>query len=86
MKNETMLKSVSYEDITTCSHYQKYKDTYTNYRIRNKEKFQEWTNKYKEKNKYKINCPCGSSIQKLRLKDHEKSKKHQRYLMNQYIA
>ncbi len=50
----------------------------------NKEKIKEYHKEYYEKNKEKmkteIKCVCGSTIQKIEIKRHEKTKKHINYI------
>ena len=57
----------------------------------NKEKFSERNEKYRQKNKEKLNekakekveCPCGSIINRSNLPTHKKSQKHQNWEKNQ---
>jgi len=70
------------EDQTKPTQYFKYKDTYVKYRQSNKEKCNGLTKEWIKKHKNIVNCGCGSSIEAYRLKRHETSKKHQRYLLS----
>ena len=59
---------------------EKAKEKAKEYYEKNKEKVKEYYENNKEKIKQKINCKCGSIINKIKKKRHERSKKHLKYI------
>ena len=52
------------------------------YREKTKDKKRETDRLYRGKHNEKVECPCGSAINKLHFNDHIKTKKHQEYLQS----
>ena len=53
------------------------------YRLNNKDKKKQQNKQWRELNNIKTTCICGSKYTKRRVKEHEKTKKHQNFINNQ---
>jgi hypothetical protein len=68
-----------------CFYEQQYLELYRDVAVNKKFAFgylSERDKKYREKVKYKVECPCGSTVIKRGMCDHIKTQKHLKYLEN----